>query len=73
MGARWGMGPEGLRYPWQLLWSIRYSVLLGRTVARCHVADAGAITPDVIIHDVEEAGGSIARHPHKLRRERVRR
>ena len=41
-------------------------------MARCHVADAGAVAPDVIIHDVEEIGGSIARHPYELRRERER-
>jgi len=39
-------------------------------VARCHIADAGAVTPDVVVHDVEEIGGSIASHPHELRHER---
>ena len=40
---------------------------------RCHITDAGAVTPDIVIHDVEEIGGSMAHHPHELRRERERR
>ena len=42
-------------------------------MARCHVADAGAVTLAIVIHEVEEIGGSIARHPHELGCERRRR
>ena len=64
------MGLEGLRYPWWLFRSVRHSVLLGPTVPRRHVTDAGAVTLNIIIHEVEEIGGSIARHPHEFGRER---
>ena len=40
-------------------------------MARCHdVADAGAIAFDLVIDEVMEGGGSVARHPHELGRER---
>ena len=42
-------------------------------MARRHVADAGAVTLNIVIHEVEEIGGSIARHPHEFGRERGRR
>ena len=67
-----GVSLQGLRYHQWLSQSVHHSALLGRTVARCHVTDAGAIILDIVIHEVEEAGGSIAHHPHELRRERVR-
>ena len=42
-------------------------------MARCHVADVGAVTLDIVIHEVEEMGGSIARHPHEFGHESGRR
>jgi len=40
-------------------------------VARCHdVADAGAITFDLVIDEVVEGDRSVARHPHELEREK---
>ena len=39
-------------------------------MARRHVADAGAVTLNIVIHEVEETGESIARHPHEFERER---
>ena len=63
------MGPDGLRYPWRPFRSVHHSTLTGRTVASCHVADAGVVTPDVIVHEVEIAG-TVVRHPHEFRRER---
>ena len=67
------MSLQGLHYPRLLFWSIHHSVLLGRMVARCHVADAGAVTLAIVIHEVEETGGSIARHSHEFGCERGRR
>ena len=43
-------------------------------MARCHdVADARAIAFDLVIDEVMEGGGSVARHLHELGRERGRR
>ena len=42
-------------------------------MARRHVADAGAVTLAIVIHEVVKRGGSIARHPHKFGCERGRR
>ena len=42
-------------------------------MARRHVTDAGAITLAIVIHEVEETGGSIARHSHKFGCERGQR
>ena len=42
-------------------------------MARCHIADAGAITLNIVIHEVEETGGSIARYPHEFGCERRQR
>ena len=40
-------------------------------MARCHdIADAGAIAFDLISDEGVEGGGSMARHPHELGRER---
>ena len=50
--------------------SVRHSALPGRTVARRHITDGRAITLNIVIHEVEEIGGSIARHPHEFGRER---
>ena len=35
-------------------------------MARCHIADAGAVTLNIVIHEVEETGGRIAHHPHEF-------
>ena len=40
---------------------------------RCHVADAGAVTLNIVIHEVKETSGSIAHHPHEFGREWGRR
>ena len=42
-------------------------------MARRHIADAGAVTLNIVIHEVEEIGGSIAHHPHEFEHERGRR
>ena len=41
-------------------------------MARRHIAIARAITLNIVIHEVEEIGGSIARHPHEFGSERGR-
>ena len=39
-------------------------------MARRHIADAEVVTLNIVIHEVEEIGGSIARHSHEFERER---
>ena len=57
-----------------LSYGVRHSALLGHRVTMCHdVVDAGAITFDLIIDEVVEGGGGVARHAHELGRERGRR
>ena len=73
MRVQRGVSLQGLRYHQWLFQSVRHSALPGRTVARLHIADAGAVTLNIVIHEVEETGGSIARHPHEFGRERGRR
>ena len=57
----------------EVLQGICHSALSGRTVARRHVADARAVTLNIVIHEVEETGGSIAHHPHEFRCKRGQR
>jgi len=73
MRIRRGVSLQGLCYRRWLSRSIRHSALSGRTVARCHVADARAVTLNIVIHEVKEIGRSIARHPHEFGHERGRR
>ena len=39
-------------------------------MARCHVADVGAVALNLVIQEFVESGGSIARHSHEFGCER---
>ena len=73
MQVRRGVSLHRLRNHRWLSQSVRHSALLGRTVARCHVTDAGAITLNLVIQELVEIGGSKARHSHEFGCERGQR
>ena len=70
MWVQRGVSLHRLRNNQRLSRIIRHNALTGWTVARCHITDAEAVAPTLIIREFMESGRSIARHSHEFRCER---